>query len=266
MVSSSPARSTLPSLIHWSRAACGKKTRFLPMGPKSVPCRTVPGRLAWHAAPARPISALRTELPRDPCTFSRLRRAFRASVAPEFTEPAALSLRDAFLQRTSSSMPQAGAQEPEERMRAAWDDALTRGGLARRSPTASRSRRASAGDESLSRAHRSVFRMSLLGRIALPSPWISSRRVPSLVLAARRHRPRGARARRGRSRRCAPLRGAHRGGDRRIAMLPGDHFPSPRRDIAHRRYLEGGRKAGDVLADLCDALLRMQHTFATCLV
>jgi len=53
----------------------------------------------------------------------------RASEPP--VEARARALREAFWRRTSI-LPPAGASEPEDRMLAAWDDALTSGGRVER--------------------------------------------------------------------------------------------------------------------------------------
>src|SRR5947207_12169060 len=117
MVSSSDERSTLPSPSHWSRAICGKNTRFLPMDRPSVPCPK-PGLLIWPrgatVSPVTPaLSAVYDEL---------LVRA----AAPPWRDRAE-AWKEEFLRRTSST-GDPGASE--ERLRAAWDDVLTRGGLA----------------------------------------------------------------------------------------------------------------------------------------
>src|SRR5882757_3907962 len=73
----------------------------------------------------------------------------------------AIGLRDAFLRRTSSSSR--APSEPEDRFRAAWDHALTAGGLAAELAEGFDDPSERALARVLSRAHRGVFRMSLLG-------------------------------------------------------------------------------------------------------
>ncbi|MET0594675.1 MAG: hypothetical protein ABW133_18385 [Polyangiaceae bacterium] len=168
----------------------------------------------------------------------------------------ATSLRAAFLKRTSSSTPGPGS-EPEDRERAAWDDALTTGGLAAElaDGLADPSERALA--RVLSRAHRAVFRMTLVGTQRAAHDVLSG--ASFLVL------PRDDIGR--------EVLTSAEGEDESLfearivaasdgcAMLPGIVFHPPDATPLIYEILTAGRQRGMSRDDLCDALLRMQHTF-----
>jgi hypothetical protein len=178
----------------------------------------------------------------------------RAS-APGLRDRAA-ALRAAFFRRTSSSTP-GGETEPEDRARAAWDDALTTGGLAAElaDGLADPSERALA--RVLSRAHRAVFRMTLLGAQRAAHDVISG--ASFLVL------PRDDIGR--------EVLVAGEGEDEALfearivaasdgcAMLPGIIFHPPDATPLIYDILTAAKERGMLRDDLCDALLRMQHTF-----
>ena len=176
----------------------------------------------------------------------------RASAPGERERSAAL--RAAFFRRTSSSTP-GGAAEPEDRERAAWDDALTSGGLAH-------DLAASLDDPSerslarvLSRAHRGVFRMGLAGTQRAVHDVMSG--ASFLVLPrddiGREVLAVGEDEALFEARIVAASDGC--------AMLPGIIFHPPDATPLIGEILLAGKQRGLSRPELCDALLRMQHTF-----
>jgi len=141
-------------------------------------------------------------------------------------------------------------------MRAAWDDALTTGGLAAELANGFEDRGERALARVLSRAHRSVFRMSLLGSHRVATDVLGG---GSFLVLPRDDIGREVLALGGED---APLFEA------RIvaatdgsAMLPGIIFHPPDATLLIDEICEAAEKRGMSSADLCDALLRMQHTF-----
>ena len=121
--------------------------------------------------------------------------------------------------------------EPEDRMRAAWDDALTTGGLAAElADGLRRSRRASTGARLVESAPRRVSHDACSARIGVATTCSAG---GSFLVLPRDDIGREVLAL-GRRRRAA-LRGAHRGRDRRMRHASRDHLPPTRRDAAHLR-------------------------------
>jgi len=165
------------------------------------------------------------------------------------------ALRAAFLKRTSSSTPGAGS-ETEDRERAAWDDALTAGGLAAElaDGLADPSERALA--RVLSRAHRAVFRMTLLGSHRAAYDVLSG---ASFVVLPRDDIGREVLASQGEDEALFEARivAASDG----CAMLPGIVFHPPDATPLIYEILTAGKLRAMSRDELCDSLLRMQHTF-----
>lgn len=167
----------------------------------------------------------------------------------------ATALRNAFLKRTSSSTPGAGA-EPEDRERAAWDDALTTGGLAAELADGLDDPSERALARVLSRAHRAVFRMTLLGTRRAAHDVLSG---ASFLVLPRDDIGREVLASEGDDQSLFEARivAASDG----CAMLPGIVFHPPDATPLIYDVLTAGKQRGMSRHDLCDALLRMQHTF-----
>ena len=178
----------------------------------------------------------------------------RAS-GPEWRDRAAV-LRAKFLKRTSSSTPGPDA-EPEDRQRAAWDEALTAGGLADELADGLDDPSERALARVLSRAHRAVFRMTLLGTRRAAYDVLSG--ASFLVL------PRDDIGR--------EVMTTADGEDESLfearivaasdgcAMLPGVVFhPADATPLIYE-IVAAGKQRGMSRDELCDALLRMQHTF-----
>jgi hypothetical protein len=166
----------------------------------------------------------------------------------------AIALRDAFLRRTSSSSR--AAAEPEDRFRAAWDDALTAGGLAADLAETFEDPGERALARVLSRAHRGVFRMSLLGGRRIAEDALSG---ASFLVLARDDIGREVLALGGED---SPLFEARIvAATDGCAMLPGIIFHPPDATPLISDLVRAGVDRGMSRDDLCDALLRMQHTF-----
>jgi hypothetical protein len=167
----------------------------------------------------------------------------------------ATALRQAFLRRTSSSIP-GGPTEPEDRLRAAWDDVLTNGGLAGELADGLEDPGERALARVLSRAHRSVFRMSLAGSHRIAHDVLSG---ASFLVLARDDIGREVLALGGED---APLFEARIvAATDGCAMLPGIIFHPPDATPLIGDIIVAGQKRGMSRDDLCDALLRMEHTF-----
>jgi hypothetical protein len=176
----------------------------------------------------------------------------RAS-APELAERA-IALRDAFLRRTASSSR--APAEPEDRFRAAWDDALTAGGLAAELAEGFDDPSERALARVLSRAHRGVFRMSLIGDHRIAEDGLSG---ASFVVLPRDDIGREVLALGGED---SPLFEARIvAATDGCAMLPGIIFHPPDATPLIDELIRAGVARGMSRGDLCDALLRMQHTF-----
>ena len=176
----------------------------------------------------------------------------RASASPHAER--AIGLRDAFLRRTSSSSR--AAVEPEDRFRAAWDDALTTGGLAAELADGFEDPSERALARVLSRAHRGVFRVSLVAGHRIAVDALSG---ASFVVLARDDIGREVLSFEGDD---APLF------EVRIvaatdgcAMLPGIIFHPPDATSLIDELIRTGHERGMSRDELCDALLRMQHAF-----
>jgi len=176
----------------------------------------------------------------------------RASAPP--LSARAFALRDAFLGRTCSSSR--GAAEPEDRLRAAWDDALTSGGLARELAEGFDDPSERALARVLSRAHRAVFRMTIVGSRRIARDAISG---ASFVVLARDDIAREVLALGVED--CPLFEARLVAATDGCAMLPGIvfHPPDATELIVDLIRLAGERHMSR--DDLCDALLRMQHTF-----
>jgi hypothetical protein len=177
----------------------------------------------------------------------------RAS-APELRDRAS-ALRTAFLRRTSSSTPGAGS-EPEDRERAAWDDALTSGGLAAELAAGLDDPSERALARVLSRAHRAVFRMMQVGEQRAAHDVLSG---ASFLVLPRDDIGREVLTSEGDDESLFEARivAASDG----CAMLPGILFHPPDATPLIYDILTAGKQRGMSRHDLCDSLLRMQHTF-----
>jgi hypothetical protein len=167
----------------------------------------------------------------------------------------ATALRTSFLKRISSSTPGAGA-ESEDRERAAWDDALTAGGLAGELADGLDDPSERALARVLSRAHRAVFRMTLLGSHRAAHDVLSG---ASFLVLPRDDIGREVLASEGEDEALFEARivAASDG----CAMLPGIVFHPPDATPLIYEILTAGKQRGMSREELCDALLRMQHTF-----
>ncbi len=168
-----------------------------------------------------------------------------------------MALREAFLRRCASSAPR-GAVEPDDRLRAAWDDALTTGGLAAElaQGLADPSERALA--RVLSRAHRGVFTLSRVGVHRIARDAISG---ASFLVLERDDIGREVLALSGED---APLFEARIvAATDGCALLPGVIFHPPDATPLITDLIRVGLERGMSRDDLCDSLLRMQHTFRT---
>jgi hypothetical protein len=176
----------------------------------------------------------------------------RASAPPHAER--ALALRDAFLSRTSSSSR--AAAEPEDRFRAAWDFALTAGGLAAELADGFEDPSERALARVLSRAHRGVFRMSLLAEHRIAHDVLSG---ASFVVLPRDDIGREVLALGGED---SPLFEARIvAATDGCAMLPGIVFHPPDATPLILELVPRAEGRGLSRDELCDALLRMQHTF-----
>ncbi len=168
-----------------------------------------------------------------------------------------MALRDAFLRRCSSSAPR-GSIEPDDRLRSAWDDALTTGGLAAELAhgLADPSERALA--RVLSRAHRAVFTTSRAGSHRIARDVISG---ASFLVVERDDIGREVFALSGEDASLFEARivAAADG----CALLPGVIFHPPDATPLIGDIIRVGQERGMSRDDLCDSLLRMQHTFRT---
>ncbi len=176
----------------------------------------------------------------------------RASAPPHAER--ALRLRDAFLLRTSSSSRTAA--EPDDRFRAAWDDALTAGGLAADLADGFDDPSERALARVLSRAHRGIFRMSLLDGQRIAEDALSG---AEFLVLARDDIGREVLALGGED---SPLFEARIvAATDGCAMLPGILFHPPDATPLIGELIRAGRERGLSKDEICDALLRMQHTF-----
>jgi hypothetical protein len=177
----------------------------------------------------------------------------RASEPP--VEARARALREAFWRRTSI-LPPAGASEPEDRVLAAWDDALTTGGLAAELAPGFQDAAERALARVLPRAHRGVFHLQRAGGQALAVDLISG---ASFILLPRDDVARGVAASEDHD---APLFEARIvAATDGCAILPGVIFHPPDATVLIEQIVRTGRQRGMSRGSLCDALLRMQHTF-----
>jgi len=176
----------------------------------------------------------------------------RASEPP--VEPRARALRESFWRRTSI-LPPTGESEPEDRMLAAWDDALTSGGLAAELAPGFQDAAERALARVLPRAHRGVFRLERAGAQLLAVDLISR---ASFILLPRDDVARGVAA----NEDDAPLFEARIvAATDGCATLPGVIFHPPDATVLIEQIVRTGRQRGMPRGSLCDALLRMHHTF-----
>jgi hypothetical protein len=141
-------------------------------------------------------------------------------------------------------------------MRAAWDDALTTGGLAAELADSFEDRGERALARVLSRAHRSVFRMSLLGTRRIAEDILGG---ASFLVLPRDDIGREVLALGGED---APLFEARIvAATDGCAMLPGIIFHPPDATPIIEEMRTTAEARGMSPSELCDALLRMQHTF-----
>lgn len=176
----------------------------------------------------------------------------RASEPP--VEARARALREAFWRRTSI-LPPTGTSEPEDRVLAAWDDALTSGGLAAELAPGFQDAAERALARVLPRAHRGVFHLQRAGGHILAADLISG---ASFILLPRDDVARGVAA----SEDDAPLFEARIvAATDGCATLPGVIFHPPDATVLIEQIVRTGRQRGMPRDALCDALLRMHHAF-----
>jgi hypothetical protein len=176
----------------------------------------------------------------------------RASTPP--LEAQARALRDAFLHRTST-MPPLGSV-PEDRVLAAWDDALTTGGLAAQLAPSFKDPAERALARVLPRAHRGVFRLERVGVHPVAFDLVSG---ASFVMLPRDDL---ARSLVPNSDRDAPLFEARIvAATDGCASLPGVIFHPPDATPIIEQIVNVGRRRRMARGALCDALLRMQNAF-----
>jgi hypothetical protein len=176
----------------------------------------------------------------------------RASVPP--LEARAHALRDAFLRRTSTLPPIESV--PEDRVLAAWDDALTTGGLAAELAPGFKDGAERALVRVLPRAHRGVFRLDRVGPHSVVLDLLSG---AEFILLPRDDLSRGLASG---SDPNAPLFEARIvAAPDGCASLPGVIFHPPDATPLIEQLLTTGRARGMTRGPLCDALLRMQNAF-----
>jgi hypothetical protein len=179
------------------------------------------------------------------------------AAAPPLAERAD-ALRKAFFARTQGAVA-AQPAEPEARVRASWDDALTQGGLAAVVENGLEDAAERSLARAISRAHRSLFRLAQDRGRRIAEDLLSG---ASFLVLARDDVGRAA------------FGGEEAGEDplfeARIvaasdgcATLPGIIFHPT--DAAPHIYaiIDAARARGLSPGQICDALLRMEHTFST---
>jgi hypothetical protein len=168
------------------------------------------------------------------------------------------ALRKGFFARTQGSVS-SQSPEPESRLRASWDDALTKGGLAAAIEESLEDAAERSLARAISRAHRSLFRLTSdhgkrIAEDLMSGAWF-------LIL------PRDDVGR-------AAFGGEEAGEDPLFdasivaasdgcATLPGIIFHPADATPHIYRILDAARARGLSPGRVCDALLRMQHTFST---
>jgi len=189
-----------------------------------------------------------------PALFAVYDELLNRAAAPP-VEARARALRDAFLRRTSALPLLESVQE--DRMVAAWDDALTTGGLASELAPGFKDAAERALAKVMRRAHRGVFRLERVGVHPVAFDLVSG---ASFVLLPRDDMARNLAADLDRD---APLFEA------RIvaaadgcACLPGVIFHPPDASALIDQIVVAGRQRGMGRDALCDALLRMQNAFS----
>jgi hypothetical protein len=179
-------------------------------------------------------------------------------------------MKEDFLRRTSSTTGKSALQdqvperaraidtrESEERLRAAWDDVLTRGGLAAEIADALDDPGERALARVLSRAHRGVFRLTVQNGHGIVVDAVSG---ASFLLIRRDDIGRAVAAT---SDETALFEARVVAAADGCAMLPGVIFhPADATSHIHR-IIATARQRGMSEDDLCDALLRMHHAFST---
>jgi len=191
------------------------------------------------------------------------------AASPRWREKAE-SLKEEFLRRTSSTAGRSGLSEPpierprppearesEERLRAAWDDVLTRGGLAGEIADVLDDPGELALARVLSRAHRGLFRLIVQNGHGILVDVLSG---ASFLLIRRDDIGRAVAATSDESTLFDARVVAATDG---CAMLPGVIFhPADATPHIHR-ILVSARERAVTKDALCDALLRMHHAFST---
>jgi hypothetical protein len=176
----------------------------------------------------------------------------RASAPP--LEAQARALRDAFLRRTST-LPPLGSV-PEDRVLAAWDDALTTGGLAAQLAPSFKDPAERALARVLPRAHRGVFRLDRVSAHPVAFDLVSG---ASFVLLPRDDLARSLATHPDRD---APLFEARIvAATDGCASLPGVIFHPPDATPLIAQILGIARQRRMARGASCDALLRMQNAF-----
>jgi hypothetical protein len=188
----------------------------------------------------------------------------RASSAP--WRERAEALKEDFLRRTSSTGGKSGLSEPpraaenresEERLRAAWDDVLTRGGLAGEIADELDDPSERALARVLSRAHRGLFRLTVQNGHGIVADVVSG---ASFLLIRRDDIGRAVAAT---SDETALFEARVVAATDGCAMLPGVIFHPPDATPHIHRIVAAARSRGMPEEELCDALLRMHHAFST---
>jgi hypothetical protein len=179
------------------------------------------------------------------------------AAAPPLAERAD-ALRKSFFARTQGSVASQGA-EPEPRIRASWDDALTTGSLATTIEPSLDDPAERSLARAISRAHRSLFRLATDHGRRIAEDLLSG---ASFLILPRDDIGRAEFA--GEQTEEDPLF------DARIvaasdgcATLPGIIF-HPTDAMPHiYKIIDAARARGLSAGQVCDALLRMEHTFST---
>jgi hypothetical protein len=162
--------------------------------------------------------------------------------------------KEEFLRRTSST---GDPGDSEERLRAAWDDVLTRGGIAGEIADALDDPSERALARVLARAHRGIFRLTVQNGQGIVVDVASG---ASFVLIRRDDIGRAVAAT---SDETALFEARVVAATDGCAMLPGVIFhPQDATPIIYR-VLAAARQRGMSDDELCDALLRMHHAFST---
>jgi hypothetical protein len=196
-------------------------------------------------------------LPVTPALTAVYDELLTRAAAPPLAERAD-ALRKAFFARTQGSVA-SQTSEPETRVRASWDDALTTGGLAATLEEGLEDAAERSLARAISRAHRSLFRLASDHGKRIAEDLLSG---ASFVVLPRDDMGRAAFA--GEATHEDPLF------DARIvaasdgcATLPGIIFHPTDATPHIYKIADAGRARGLSAGQICDALLRMEHTWST---